>query len=92
MKTRLQIYQQTFLNKHDISVLLNVSRPTANRIYVIADMVDAELGDNRIEPYKVRFKTVMKVTHTDASLLLKQIKSTSLIGADDVPGIKPRRL
>ena len=92
MKTRIQVYQQTFLNRHDISILLNVSRPTANRIYTIADMVDSELGDYRIEPNMVRLKTVLKVAGVDASLLLKQIKSTSLIGADDVQVIETRRL
>lgn len=93
MKTRIQVYQQTFLNRNDIKVLLNVSRPTANRIYTIADMVDAELGEYRIEPNMVRLKTVLKIAHIDASLLLKQIKSTpSGVEIDDVPGIKPRRL
>lgn len=86
MKTRIQVYQQTFLNRNDIKVLLNVSRPTANRIYTIADMVDAELGEYRIEPNMVRLKTVLKVTKTDSALLLRQIKSTSQIGeSHDVP-------
>lgn len=86
MKTRIQVYQQTFLNRNDIKVLLNVSRPTANRIYTIADMVDAELGEYRIEPNMVRLKTVLKIAHIDASLLLKQIKSTSqIVESHDVP-------
>jgi len=75
-KTRLETYQQAYLTKADIRRLLLVSQPASYRIYNLADAVDeTEMGKERIEPYKVRFKTVMRVTHTDASLLLKQIKA-----------------
>lgn len=75
-KTRLEIYQQTYLTKTDIMKLFVVSQPAAVRIYSLADSVDrTELGEFRIEPFKVRFKSAMKVTHTEPSLLLKQIKA-----------------
>lgn len=75
-KTRLEIYQQAYLTKTDIRRLFLVSQPAAARIYNLADEVDrSELGAYRIEPFKVRFKTAMKVTHTDAGLLLKQIRA-----------------
>ncbi len=75
-KTRLEIYQQTYLSKTDIRKLFLVSQPKAIRIYSLADTLDrTELGEYRIEPFKVRFKSAMKVTHTEPSLLLKQIKA-----------------
>ena len=75
-KTRLEIYQQTYLTKTDIRKLFLVSQPKAIRIYNLADTLDrTELGEYRIEPFKVRFKSAMKVTHTEPSLLLKQIKA-----------------
>lgn len=75
-KTRLEIYQQTYLTKSDIRRLFLVGQQTASRIYTLADALDEdELGNERIEPFKVRFKTAMKVTHTDAGLLLKQIRA-----------------
>ncbi len=46
----------------DIMRLLNVARSPATRLYKIADKIDSdELGDWRIEPRKVRVKTVLKV-------------------------------
>ena len=75
-KTRLEIYQQTYLTKTDIRKLFLVSPPKAIRIYSLADALDrTELGEYRIEPFKVRFKSAMKVTHTEPSLLLKQIRA-----------------
>ena len=75
-KTRLEIYQQTYLTKTDIRKLFLVSQPKAIRIYSLADTLDrTELGEYRIEPFKVRFNSAMKVTHTEPSLLLKQIKA-----------------
>lgn len=75
-KTRLEIYQQAYLTKTDIRKLFLVSQPKAIRIYSLADTLDrTELGEYRIEPFKVRFKSAMKVTHTEPSLLLKQIRA-----------------
>lgn len=73
-KTREEIAGQSYLSITDIQTLLQVSWTTAKRIYTIADEIDQSLGDMRIEPRKVRFKSAVKASGTDVNLLLKQIK------------------
>lgn len=75
MKTRIEVFQQTYVNRHDIAILLNVSRATANRTYSIADMIDTDELKYRTEPNKVRRSTVQKIHGVSDSELLRQIKS-----------------
>lgn len=80
MKTRLEVFQQTYLNRSDIAILLNVSRVVANRTYSIANAIDQEQLTFRTYPKKVRKSTVMKIHKLTESELLRQIKSTPETG------------
>lgn len=73
-RTRSECIELVYLNKTDIQTLLEVSQYVAARIYEAADTIDRELGSMRIEPRKVRMKSVLKVSGADFNLLRKQIK------------------
>lgn len=76
MKTRLEVYEQTYLRISDIQILLKRPWAKSKEIYLLADAVDdEELGKFRTEPRMVRATSVYKVTGINANLLLKQIKS-----------------
>lgn len=76
-KTRLEVFQQGYLNISDIAILLKRPWVKAKKIYLLADdLDDEELGRFRIEPHKVRIKSVLHVTGTNYNLLQKQIKSS----------------
>lgn len=72
-KTRQQIANQLYLTKTDIRKLLGVSQPSANRIYKLAEKIDAEeLKEFRVEPTKVRITSISKVTGISVNLMKKQ--------------------
>lgn len=73
-KTRTETLALAYLNQTDIMRLLNINRESAKKVYQIADKIDAELGAYRVEPRKVRMKSVLKATGTDYGLLARQIK------------------
>lgn len=77
MKTREQVLGQSYLTIKDVQRLLGVSWRAAKKAYTLADdLDDEELGRFRIEPRKVRIKSVLHVTGTNYNLLQKQIKSS----------------
>ena len=68
---------QSYLTIKDVQRLLGVSWRAAKKAYTLADdLDDEELGRFRIEPHKVRIKSVLHVTGTNYNLLQKQIKSS----------------
>lgn len=80
MKTRLEVFQQTYLNRSEIELLLNVSRAVANRTFDIANTIDQEQLKFRTYPKKVRLDTVLKIHHISKTELYRQIKSTPETG------------
>lgn len=73
-RSREDTLKLVYLNTTDIMRLFEIGRDSAKKIYRIADGIDAELGQYRIEPRKVRMKSVLKATGTEYNLLAKQIK------------------
>lgn len=74
MKTRREILKDAYIRKTHIAVLLGVPRSTANKLYQIADEIDNEqLGAWRVEPQKVRMKTLLRVAGIDYKFLERQI-------------------
>ncbi len=79
-KTRLEVFQQGYLNISDIAILLKRPWVKAKKIYLLADAVDdEELGIYRTEPHLVQFTSVCKVANITPNMLLEQIKSASLV-------------
>jgi len=75
MKTKREIMKSAYVTQTDIRTLLNCSQGTAHRLYGIADRIDAEmLGEWRIEPRKVRLKSLLKVAGIDYSFLERMAK------------------
>ncbi len=80
MKSREEILAQSYLNKSEISRLLDVPFKVAARIYGLADKIDQEtLKEFRIYDTKVRITSVCKVAGISLNTLQKQIKSTKAV-------------
>lgn len=84
MKTRLQILGQTYVNRSEIAILLNVSRAVANRTYTIANMIDDDELPHRTYPNKVRRSTVQQIHHISDAELYRQIKTTGVNGGKEI--------
>jgi hypothetical protein len=75
-RSRLEVSRQVYLNVTDIKDLLQISPYQARRVFQKADEIDAaELSAFRIEPRKVRTKTVCKLAQIKITELQAQIKS-----------------
>lgn len=72
IKTFEEVAAQSFLNIADIQKLLGISYRSAKKAYALADQIDRELGEFRIEPHKVRMRSLMKVTGLDLNMIRKQ--------------------
>ncbi len=71
LKNRTEIANQTYLNQMDIKKLLDVSKPTAKRIYGYANEIDQKMK-YRIEPRKVRITSVAEVVGLSLNTLKRQ--------------------
>ena len=73
MKTKKQILQQAYINQSELSTLLGIPYQPARKLFkTISKQEDEELGEYRIMSNKVSLKRVLKATHTDLSMLIKQ--------------------
>jgi hypothetical protein len=76
MKSRIEILSSaTYLNRSEISIMLQCSRQVANRIYAEADRIDNEELKLRAYPSKVRKASVEQVAGVSCLKLLKELKN-----------------
>lgn len=76
LKCRSEIANQTYLTKSDIKKLMDISMPSAKRIYQFADSIDQGMK-YRIEPRKVRITSVCAVVGMSLATLKKQATDAS---------------
>lgn len=73
-KTKKEILSQLYLSKSDIQHLLTVSWYTADRIFRLAEKIDADqLKEYRLFDNKVRIYSVCKITGTNIQKLRQQL-------------------
>ena len=76
MKTRQDLLSENYLNKKQIARLLSIPVPRARALYEKADEIDSQLR-YRIEPNKVRMKTVLKI----AGISFEELKKKAALTA-----------